>query len=661
MDFFARQDKARQASRWLVFWFALAVVLTVVAVYAVLALVFLRGEHPVGGGPWWWNPELALWTAVGTLAVIGGGTLFKMIELSRGGAVVAISLGGRPVSPQTTDPAERRLLNVVEEMAIASGVPVPDVYVLDAEEGINAFAAGLSPSDAVIGVTRGCLRALSRDELQGVIAHEFSHILNGDMRLNLRLIGWLNGLLCLAILGYYLLRAGAYSGGRSSSNRKGGGNPLPLIGLALLIIGWIGVFFGRLIKSAVSRQREYLADAAAVQFTRNPAGLVGALKKIGGWLAGSRILSPAAEQASHMFFGNGLKPSWVESLFSTHPPLVERIRVWEPDFDGNFPLVTPPEWEAKPKKPKKPGKRAARRPQPAGVMAGAVAAAALLAHAGTPKPAHLRRAAELLDELPDDLLSAARDPLGACALVYGVLLARESDELAEVQLLALPAAAEAEVRRLLPRLRSLPMSHRLPLIELCLPALRQMSPAQFDQFETTLRKLVEADAEIDLFEFALLKMVRRHLTPAFRPVKRPPVQFYSLTGLARECADLLAAMAWIGQTDPAAATQAYEAGWKTLGLAAPQPPLPESKAGLLSKVDAALDRLTEAAMPLRARVLEACLQTAARDGVLAEREAELLRAVADALECPLPVWPASPEDAEDSEDSDHAGEARDDR
>lgn len=639
MDFFARQEKARRATRWLVVWFALAVVLIVVAVYLVSALIFLRGHHPAGGGPWWWNEKLALWTAGGTLAVIGGGCAFKMIELSRGGAVVATSLGGRLVSPQTTDPAERRLLNVIEEMAIASGVPVPDVYLLDAEEGINAFAAGLSPADAVIGVTRGCLRALDRDELQGVIAHEFSHILNGDMRLNLRLIGWLNGILSLAILGYYLLRLGGVSGARSRGNRRDA-NWLPLLGLALLVIGGIGVFFARLIKSAVSRQREYLADAAAVQFTRNPTGLVGALKKIGGWLVGSRILSPAAEQASHMFFGNGLKPSLFEGLFSTHPPLVERIRVWEPNFDGQFPLVTPAEWKSTPPTPKKPPSRPVRT---AGPMQGVVAAAAALAHAGAPRSVHLRRAAELLDQLPAPLLEATRDPLGACALAYSLLLARADDTLAEVQWLALPAGMEPEVRRLLPQVRALPTSHRLPLLELCLPALRQMSPAQFDQFEATLRKLIEADAQIDLFEYALLKMVRRHLTPVFRPGRRRPIQIYSLHGVRRECADLLAAMAWAGQSEPQAVQGAYEAGLAVLGWNASKFPLPSNKAQLLPKADAALDRMAELAMPLRAKVLEACLQTAAKDGFLAEREAELLRAVADALECPLPVWPAPSE------------------
>ena len=236
-------------------------------------------------------------------------------------------LGGRLVNPAQPDPDERKLLNVVEEMAIASGIPVPQVYVLPEEKGINAFAAGHSTSDAVVAVTQGALRLLTRDELQGVIGHEFSHILNGDMRLNLRLMGLIFGILCLAVIGRVLLHV------------RGGGkdkNPLPLLGLVLVLMGWVGVFFGRLIQAAVSRQREFLADASAVQFTRNPAGLAGALKKIGGLSYGSKLKNAHAGEASHMFFGNGMGGSFL-GLMETHPPLAERILALEPDFDGEFP------------------------------------------------------------------------------------------------------------------------------------------------------------------------------------------------------------------------------------------------------------------------------------------------------------------------------------
>ena len=277
-----------------------------------------------------------LWVTLGTLAVILLGSLYKISELSSGGEGVALMLGGRAVDPQTTDLAERRLLNVVEEMALASGIPVPPVYIMDQERGINAFAAGHRPGDAVVAVSAGCLRFLTREELQGVMGHEFSHILNGDMRLNLRLVGVVYGILVLAIVGYYLMRSAAYGGDRRDSPAA----YAFIIGLVLVVFGYLGVFLGNLIKAAVNRQREFLADASAVQFTRYPGGIAGALKKIGGLADGSRIREAHAHEVSHMFFGDAFAGSFF-NLLATHPPLAARIRALEPDFDGRFPAVRP--------------------------------------------------------------------------------------------------------------------------------------------------------------------------------------------------------------------------------------------------------------------------------------------------------------------------------
>ena len=281
-----------------------------------------------------WHPMLLLWVALGTTLVITIGSLHKISELAGGGEVVALMLGGRAVNPHSTDLAERRLLNVVEEMALASGVPVPPVYVLDREPGINAFAAGHQPGNAVVAVSAGCLQCLTREELQGVMGHEFSHILNGDMRLNLRLIGVVNGILVLAIIGYYILRSMSYVSSRDS---KEGGAQMGflVLGLVLVVLGYLGVLLGNLIKSAISRQREFLADFSSVQFTRNPGSLAGALKKIGGISSGSRIRDAHASEISHMFFGDALAGSFF-NLFATHPPLVKRIRALEPNFDGVF-------------------------------------------------------------------------------------------------------------------------------------------------------------------------------------------------------------------------------------------------------------------------------------------------------------------------------------
>ncbi len=326
----------------------LAVVAIVVSVHLAVSSLFLWVESARREPFDWWSLDRFVLIAGGTLAVIAAGSLYKIWRLSDGGHTVAQLLGGRPVDPNTADPKERRVLNVVEEMAIASGLPVPTVYLLEREEGINAFAAGFTPQDAVIGVTRGALEILNREELQGVIAHELSHVFHGDTNLNLRLMGVLHGILVIALVGYFILRSTLRV---ASSNRKSGlVVVLPIAGLILLVIGYIGVFFGRLIKSAVSRQREFLADASSVQFTRNPQGIGGALKKIGGLSMGSLVMSPHAEQASHFFFSDG-KLGKLRSAFSgvthfqflaTHPPLAERIRRVDPRWDGVYPEVEAP-------------------------------------------------------------------------------------------------------------------------------------------------------------------------------------------------------------------------------------------------------------------------------------------------------------------------------
>src|SRR3954451_21131705 len=341
-DFFQRQSDARRNTKWLVVMFTLAVIGIVgTTMFATALATGAMQEHHAYRGdrfsrqpfPW----QATIMSGVAALGLIAGGSLFEIAQLSGGGTVVAERLGGRRVYPNTTDPVERRVLNVVEEMALASGVPVPAVFMLDEELGINAFAAGHTTSDAVVATTRGTAQQLTRDQLQGVIAHEFSHILNGDMRLDLRLMGVLYGILLMGLLGRELFRIAAYTGGgRSDSRRNDSGLYLLAIGLIFMILGFVGLMFGNLIKAAVSRQREFLADASAVQFTRNPSGIAGALKRIGAAIFGSKLISPRAAEASHMYFAEG-----ISSLFATHPPLDQRIRRVEPEWDGKFPPALP--------------------------------------------------------------------------------------------------------------------------------------------------------------------------------------------------------------------------------------------------------------------------------------------------------------------------------
>jgi Zn-dependent protease with chaperone function len=643
VDFFDRQDKARRNTKLLVFYFSLAVLSLVLAVNAAVSLILtgltnygliLRSASPFASANdrsfIWSQSELFLWITIGTLVVILIGSVFKTLQLARGGSAVAELLGGRLINSNTTDADERKLLNVVEEISIASGVPVPQVYVMDSEAGINAFAAGHSASDAAISVTRGCVNILSRDELQGVIAHEFSHILNGDMRLNLRLMGLVFGILCLTVIGRILVRT------------RGRRNPLPLVGLALIVIGWAGVFFGRLIQAAVSRQREILADASAVQFTRNPAGLAGALKKIGGLAYGSQIKSPHAEEASHLFFANGLS----DSVFATHPELTERIRTLDPAFNGRFPRVTEgPTSAISPA----PGALLSRSKLIPFVEAGAdrfappfVAQHAVVANIGQATAQHLHYAADFRQAIPPALEAAAHDPLGACALVCALFLASEPST-RQKQLEDLASATSGamcdETTRVWSEIQGMPLQAKIPLVNLALPALRRLSPPQFEQFRAAAETLVARNTEADLFVYMLKKIVVRHLETHFFPEQRPVTQFYALRPLAPDCGVLLSAMAYAGQENATEAYVAFTQGTESLSRAArcEISLLPPDQCDL-SHLDVALARLSQAVPQIKKNVLNACAQTVAADGVIQEGEAELLRAIADTLDCPVPPF-----------------------
>ncbi|MEO0415119.1 MAG: M48 family metalloprotease, partial [Verrucomicrobiota bacterium] len=450
MDFFEHQEQARKKSHVLVGYFVLAIVGIILAIFVLATVVrfFLDPPSQPGVSPaGLFDPLMLLTTAIGTTAAILLASGFKTMQLAAGGKVVAKELGGRLLDSATTDFHERRLLNIVEEMAIASGVPVPEVYVMDEEDSINAFAAGKTTSDAVIGVTRGCMKMLTRDELQGVIAHEFAHILNGDMRLNMRLIGLLFGILFLTLIGQMLLRSSWYV--RGNRNREGGGIVLVTIvgGLGLVIIGYIGVFFANMIKAAVSRQREYLADASAVQFTRNPDGIAGALKKIGALSAGSKIRHPMARDASHLFFGTALK----SDLFATHPPLADRIKQLIPSWDGDFGSAALPDLshEMRDQKKRQKGRRRGHGlpgvPGIPGLPGGAFLAGGDMASVSMTEseaqesmssvhPEQIALGHQILEDLPEEILELAHDEGGAQALVFSLLLKDESkaQELGEI-------------------------------------------------------------------------------------------------------------------------------------------------------------------------------------------------------------------------------------
>lgn len=639
MDFFEHQDRARSRSGRLVVLYTLAVIAVVGAVSALAALLALWTGDAERGPSTAEVVAVAGAAGVFTLLLIAGGSLYRIAELRGGGQVVARALGGRPIDASTNDPDERRVLNVVEEMAIASGVPVPPVYLMDKEPGINAFAAGYAPGDAVIGVTRGCVDGLTRDELQGVMAHEFSHILNGDMRLNIRLIGLLNGILLLSLIGYTVLRFAPYGGGR---NKNGGSAILVIfaVGIGLLVIGSVGSLAARIIQAAVSREREFLADASAVQFTRNPEGIGNALRRIGGAVSHARVRHPRAHEAGHMFFGEALAgSSFFGSALASHPPLPVRINRVDPAWDGTMlpPLTRVDRAPTEPRRTRTPeaGERRPRSPMP-DTANRAAALLPLLALAGQATPEHVEHARSLIMAIPEALREAAREPYSARAAVYALLLDAD-DAVRSRQLAALERtdrAMAALTAKLAPQAVALQRSHRLPLLDMTLGALGHMSESQHAGFRTAVRDLIGADRRVDLFEWVTLGVLTRHLDERFGQARPRGVHYFALNKLGEELSVLLSVVAHAGTEDAERARRAFDLGAGTL------PPvgvrlLDAGETGL-ERLDAALNTLATLAPKLTRDVLRACALTAGADREITTQEAELLRAIADTLGVPVP-------------------------
>ncbi len=640
MDFFASQDAARRKTSLLLLYFGLAVFFIVIAIYLAITFLFLSQQDKTG--PFdpsrLWNPDLFVPVIGVTLIVVASGSLYKIAILRTGGARVAEMLGGRLIPASSEDFLQKRLLNIVEEMAIASGVPVPPVYLMEKEKGINAFAAGFTPEDAVIGITKGALETLNREELQGVVAHEFSHILNGDMWLDLKLVGFLHGILLIALIGRSILRGSS----RSRESKNSGG--AVLFGLVLLILGYIGVLFGKLIKSAVSRQREYLSDASAVQFTRNPYGLAGALKKIGGLASGSLIEHNRAEEISHMFFSNGLKASWLE-VFSTHPPLAARIVRLDPSFDGNFPKVIPGQQSAKGEDRITPEEKQPleKIPKGAAVIALTVLAADpgnITRDIGAPVREHMQYARRLLDSLPRQVREAARDPFGARAVINGLLLDKDK-EVRDRQLEYLKFHADRPVfeatENILPLILALDEEVRLPLMDLAMPSLRSMSLEQFREFEKNINSLVRVDERISLFEVTLEHVVVRRLEKNFVTQQVSVKVIDSVQEVADEISSILSLLANVGNEDEGAA-KAFASAASTFKQQGAVLHYLNKKECKDIKLETILNRLARLNPKIKQSVITASFQSLIQDKQITMKEAESFRLLVYALDTPLPPW-----------------------
>lgn len=622
MNFFERQVRARRNSSRLVVLFSLAVLGIVVMVDLMVLLV---------AGP---QPGALLFATIATVGVIGLGSLFRISSLSSGGEPVAQQLGGVPVAEDTRDPQLRRLRNVVEEMSIASGVPVPKIYVLEHEAGINAFAAGYSTSDAVVAVTRGALDRLNRDELQGVVAHEFSHILNGDMRLNIRLVGVLFGILMIGIIGRKVLLHGR--GFRNSAT-------LAIVGAALaaIVVGSLGMFFGRMIKAGVSRSREVLADASAVQFTRQTTGIAGALKKIGGLDAGSRLAHREdAEEVSHMLFGDG---TGLQGLFATHPPLLKRIQALEPGFRPEHLSRLQQQWRNAPpdglQEDVALGLVAPGEALPSSDHALSVTPPMIAAQVAHPHDDDYDRAHALVSAISEPLHDIATHREAAMPLVLALLLdtrpvVRDRQRVEIVARLGAAVATEAAHLRETHLLDLHPML-RLPLAAMAFPVLRRRPRPEISAFLDTVHAVVHADDQVSLFEYCLGRLLEVQLRETLDPGRHARFGRRKPAGVKHEFATLLAVVAHAGNPgDPAAAQRAYLAGMQRV---LPRDHVPYAPpAGGVQALDAVWEPL-DALDPLAKQVMvEAITDAISHNGRVTVAESELLRTICGVLHCPLP-------------------------
>lgn len=666
MNYFRTQEVARRNTLWLVILFALAVS----AVILTTNLLFIAAIYFATYDATQTNHAVDIYTgehwlvvSVTTLGVILICSFFRQLSL-RHGSDVANALGATLLDPGTRDKDERRLLNVVEEISIASGMPVPDVYVME-DSGINAFAAGFQPSDAIIGVTRGTLTSLNREQLQGVIAHEFSHIFNGDMRMNMRLTGVIYGIVFLGQIGRMILRGSLHSvhvsssrspwyssDASSSRGNSGGGTAIALgLGIGLLIIGYAGEFFGRIIKSAVSRQREFLADASAVQFTRNPSGVSDALKVIGHG-AGSRVGAPAALEMSHFFFGPVMR--FKRSMFATHPPLDERIQRIEPGWNGHYLAPRQPAIEIlNQTDTNKAGNYSSSTSHAIenSIMGFNSADSGLPIEPGveeitsTESPTIEYTIGLAPGARGHDLLiseTAIFNAMSAQALVFALLMTEATEEISRRQQdLVQKHLGQAVFRETLRYLREARVTKRrdhLELIERSLPALRRLSLKQYRTFNQTLVAMVQLDGKIDLHEWCLYRLVLQYLGGHFGTLGVVTQKHKSAHAVADEIAIIMAYIAESGHNQTNAIDLAYHAGMLAGNFLMRPRNAEHTVSKTLKPLNKSLAVLARSAPHVREQLIKAMIVCVRHDHHITDEERDMIRTIAAIMETPLGMF-----------------------
>jgi len=650
MNFFEHQERARKQSRWIIFAFIAVTLLIVLAVDLVVMLVIAGQSATLSTGEigfgaifsaqaWQDNAGLLLSSSAVTGGAIGLASLGKIASLRSGGGKVARDMGATIVTPDTRDPLRRRLYNVVEEIALASGTPVPEVYVMENEPGINAFAAGYTASDAAVAVTQGTLERLDRAELQGVIAHEFSHIFNGDMRINIRMMGVIFGIMVIAILGRKFLHASRY---RVSSSRNNNGSAIVGIGLALMLVGYVGLFFARWMKSALSRQREYLADASAVQFTRDPEGISGALKKIAAYNHSSYLKSDS-EEVSHMLFGSGYR----SLMFSTHPPLEKRIARLEKGFDAS-------DIELLAKKLKKQEIREhvqaelaaneQQERQEARGKGGFFDVEGMFGDIGNPSTERIAAAAVLAASLPSGLSSSAHSLEWAPEVLFYCLL-DEDEEIRNKQLLIVVEQmgdiSERKIQHLLQTHGLVKVEQRLPILEMSFPTLKRRPISDIERIQTTVDLLANADNKIDSFEFLLTRLIKQYLFEANQPNRvrlHGSKRIRNKDHLAK-LATVLSILASHGQERSTAqglqlAQRAFREGMAVAGVNHMNLSFNDQ---WQSELDSAITHLDELTSKDKSIVVEALVRTVLDDKKIVTEEHEMLRVICALIHVPIPL------------------------
>jgi len=714
MNFYQAQDQARKQSRLLVLLFAIAVIFLVLITNLCVAFFVLYSNpeyalnshnpihvSPVEFVPWVEGLIQALgwkkfvWTTLLVCGVIFMAMGFKWHSLSEGGRVVAESLGGRLLAPNTSQIAEKRLLNIVEEIALASGVPVPQVYLLEHEQGINAFAAGLSSEDAVIGVTQGSLNYFNRDQLQGVIAHEFSHILNGDMRLNMKLLAVLHGILMISEAGRGLMSMASYRryGYRRSfshSNRKGGAVAgFFVLGLCLWLIGLLGQLFGALIKSAVSRQREFLADASAVQFTRNPDGIADALSIIGGAAEQSRVTHRGAHEVAHLFFSSSssLRKRYAQrmqasfALFATHPPLEERIKRISPKWRGRFIKAEPQQFSSGA------GDDYLQEQSQGQSSVGAYAAAfsktlgggietsntealkpsslngldaSIIDVSAEPNKSYQDATFELIsqgDEVEKKtepkqrhkeeswlvaLKEKAHEPLDASHLMIALLL--DKNELIQKKQLMILGSKQVKwvkpVTASYHQARQLKAPARLEIAELAVPSLKLLSLPQYKLVRELMSSMIHADGKVDVFEWLIFQLLKQYCDRHFGLLKPEKPKYKNIKQISKLYEIVLSRLVHYSTNEATLDDRLLKemqlsfnracntAGTHTIKLL----PLEKCQGALFTR---AVHELSLAYPLLKPRLIKGLVQAARSNNVINDHERYVITGIAAVMDCPL--------------------------